>query len=273
MESLSPTFIISAFLAGIITFLAPCTLPLVPGYLSFISGSSIADLQDSQKAGKVRGKIFLNGVFYVTGFSAVFILFGMLFGLGGSFLFAYRDFLIQIGGAFIILFGIFLLVPAASGITNGRVNFMKYPPFSFLAAERQIYLGKKLTPGKPLSSLLFGGSFALGWSPCVGPILGVILTLAASSATLSQGAFLLFIFSFGLAVPFLLTALALEWSSIHFKQIAGSLNWVSLVGGIFLIFFGYMMITGDFAVLNSLIFRFLGSIGLGRYEESLLDSL
>jgi len=203
MEPISLAFVISAFIAGIITFLAPCTLPLVPGYLSFISGASISDLQDPQKARGVRLKIFMNGVFYVIGFSAVFILFGTLFGLGGSIFAQWRGNLIILGGIFVIIFGLFLLAPAITGITNGRVNLMKIPPFNLLGAEHQMRFGNKLKPGKPLSSLIFGGSFALGWSPCVGPILGVILTFAASSATVGQGAFLLFIFSLGLAVPFL----------------------------------------------------------------------
>ena len=273
MEPISIAFVLSAFIAGIITFLAPCTLPLVPAYLSFISGSSISDLQDPEKAKKTRLKIFLNGVFYVTGFSAVFILFGVLFGLGGSIFFEFRDILIKLGGAFVILFGLFLLAPAITAITGGKINLLKVPPFHLLAADRQVHFGSNLTPGKPLSSLIFGGSFALGWSPCVGPILGVILTLAASSATISQGAFLLFVFSLGLAVPFLLTALAIGWASTHFVKMAKYLNYVSLIGGVFLIVLGYMMISGNFIILNSLVFQFLDVIGLGGYEENLLELL
>ena len=273
MEAVSFTFVVSAFVAGVVTFLAPCTLPLVPGYLSFISGSSLSDLQHPEKAKKARSKIFLNGVLYVIGFSAVFIAFGTLFGLGGSLFFQYRDLLITLGGVFVILFGFFLLAPAITGVTNGRINVLRLPFLQFLSAEHQIHAGNKLTPGKPLSSLIFGGTFALGWSPCVGPILAVILTLAASSATVEQGALLLFVFSLGLAIPFLGTALAIGWASTHFAAIAKALNWVSLVGGIFLILLGYMMITGDFVVLNSLIFGFLRSIGLDGYEESLLDLL
>ena len=273
MEPLSFVFIISAFVAGIITFLAPCTLPLVPGYLSFISGASIADLQDPEKAGKVRLKIFMNGVFYVIGFSAIFILFGTLFGLGGSIFIQWRNVMITLGGIFVIFFGLFLLAPAITGITNGRINLLKIPPFHLLSAERQVRFGSKLTPGKPLSSLIFGGSFALGWSPCVGPILGVILTLAASSATLGPGAFLLFIFSLGLAIPFLLTALAVGWASTHFAKITKYLNYVSAIGGIFLVVLGYLMVTGNFIILNSLVFQFLNNFGLDIYQEKLLELL
>jgi len=214
-----------------------------------------------------------HSLFYVVGFSAVFILFGSLFGLGGSIFFEFRDILIRLGGAFVILFGLFLLAPAITALTGGRVNLLKIPPFNLLAADRQVSFGHRLTPGKPSSSLIFGGTFALGWSPCVGPILGVILTLAASSATVGQGAFLLFIFSLGLAIPFLLTALAIGWAATHFKKIAKYLNWVSLIGGIFLIILGYMMVAGNFIILNSLVFQFLNNFGLEMYQENLLDLL
>jgi len=348
MDPISLTFVISAFIAGIITFLAPCTLPLVPGYLSFISGASVKDLQDPEKAHRARLKIFLNGLFYVVGFSTVFIIFGTLFGLGGSLLFAYRDTLIILGGAFVVFFGMFLFAPAlsilfdglhrlwkvvlgipmlisggfllwamyqmiqeylldwqlhvlglrplqevsffieigitisaiifillslATFLTNKRVNFIKFITSGIFAAEHQSSFGRKLTPGKPVSSLIFGASFAVGWSPCVGPVLGIILTFAASSATVGQGAFLLFVFSLGLAIPFLLTALAIGWAATHFVKIAKYLNYVSIVGGIFLIILGYLMISGNFIILNSLVFQLLDQLGLGMYEERLLDLL
>lgn len=240
-------FIIPAFIAGILTFLAPCTLPLVPGYLSFISGATIADLRDPEKARKARLKVFLNGLFYVIGFSAVFILLGSLFGLGGAVFFQYRNIVVSIGGIFVILFGIFLLAPAIALLTSQRINLLGVLPFSLLLGERQIGLARGLKPGTPVSSLAFGGTFALGWSPCVGPILGSILTLAASSATLTQGAFLLSVFSAGLAVPFLAVALGIGWASKHFSKMGKYLNWVSVVGGFFLIFLGIVMVTNNFA--------------------------
>ena len=272
MDPVSFAFIVSAFIAGIITFFAPCTLPLVPGYLSFISGTSVAELQKPKRATRARAKIFFNGVLYVIGFSAVFILFGSLFGLGGSVFFQYRALLIKLGGVFVVLFGVFLIVPAFAGITNGKIHFSRIPFFRFLAADRQIRIANKLAPGNPVSSLLFGGAFALGWSPCVGPILGVILTLAASSATVGQGAFLLFVFSLGLAVPFLLTALAIGWASAHFGKLALSLNWVSLLGGAFLLLLGILMLTGTFLFWIGFVYRFFDFLGI-NYEEVLLDLL
>ncbi|HEY4510183.1 MAG TPA: cytochrome c biogenesis protein CcdA [Candidatus Paceibacterota bacterium] len=250
MDSLSFAFLISAFFAGIVTFFAPCTFPLVPAYLSFIAGS-----------GKTKSHIFLNGVLYVIGFSSVFILLGTLFGLGGSFLFQYKEILVKLGGVLVIALGLYM-AGSALGL----------PFFRFLETDRRFRLAGKLTPGKPISSLLFGASFALGWSPCVGPILGVILTLAASSATIGQGTFLLFVFSLGLAIPFLLTALAVGWASEHFAKIAKYLNWVSVIGGIFLVTLGLMMLMNSYIFWIGLVYRFFAVFGI-NYEEALLDLL
>jgi cytochrome c-type biogenesis protein len=270
MEPLGISFLIAAFVAGIITFLAPCTLPLVPGYLSFISGSSIGDLQDPAKAQKARFKIFLNGLFYVIGFSFVFIILGSLFGLGGAVFFEYRSLITRIGGVLVILFGIFLLAPAISGLSKGKINLLRFPLFRFLVPERQVRVLGKLRPGSPFSSLVFGGTFAVGWTPCVGPVLGAILTFAASSATVGKGAFLLFVFSLGLAVPFLLTALAIGWASKHFAKLGRYLNWVSIVGGIFLIILGVFMATDTFLLWIRYVY---GALQFLNYEEYLLDLL
>ncbi|MCH7828328.1 sulfite exporter TauE/SafE family protein [Patescibacteria group bacterium] len=270
MEPISLTFILAAFVAGIITFLAPCTLPLVPGYLSFISGSSVADLQDPTKAKKARLKIFLNGVFYVIGFSAVFILLGSLFGLGGAVFFQYRSLITRIGGVLIIFFGLFLLAPAITSLSKGKINLLHFPLFRFLVPERQMRVLGKLKPGTPFSSLMFGGTFAVGWTPCVGPILGAILTFAASSATVAKGAFLLFVFSLGLAVPFLLTALAIGWASKHFAKLGRYLNWVAIVGGVFLIILGIFMVTDSFVIWIAYVYNALQFL---NYEEQLLDLL
>lgn len=239
--------IIPAFIAGILTFLAPCTLPLIPGYLSFISGASVSDLKDPSKSRKARSKIFLNGVLYVIGFSAVFIVLGSLFGLGGAIFFQYRALVSQIGGMFVILFGLFLLAPTL-------------PVFRFLLAERQLPGIRNLKPGNPLSSLVFGSAFAFGWSPCVGPILGTVLTLAASSVTVGKGALLLVVFSLGLAIPFLATALAIGWVSQHLGKLSKYLNIVSVVGGVFLILLGLLMVTNNFTLWIAWFYQIFGFI-------------
>ncbi|MBI4050311.1 MAG: sulfite exporter TauE/SafE family protein [Candidatus Doudnabacteria bacterium] len=223
---------IPAFIAGILTFLAPCTLPLVPGYLSFISGVSAQDLNNPETHARARRRVFLNGLFYVIGFSLVFILLGSLFGLGGAALAQYRIWLSRIGGFFVIFFGLYML------------GILKLPIFNFLQAEKQVSVGKWLTPGKPVSSLLFGSAFAFGWSPCVGPVLGSVLLLASSSTTVGQGAVLLAIFSAGLAIPFLLIAAGIGSVGNFLRKISRYLN---IIGGIFLIFLGILLATNQFA--------------------------
>lgn len=239
------SLILPAFIAGILTFLAPCTLPLVPGYLGFISGVSQQDLSDPTKARLARKKIFMNGVFYVLGFSSVFILLGSLFGLGGSALIQYRIWLSRLGGLFVIFFGLFML------------GILRLP---FLAVEKHVGGLKNLKPGNPGSSFLFGATFAFGWTPCIGPILGSILTLAASSATVGQGAFLLAIFSLGLAVPFLLIAATVGSASMHLAKVNKYLPVISAVGGIFLVFLGILLLTDNMGAWIAYVYRIFNFI-------------
>jgi len=248
------SLIIPAFIAGILTFLAPCTLPLVPGYLGFISGVSIQDLQDPLKSKSARRKIFLNGLLFVIGFSLIFILLGSLFGLGGSAFAQYRVWLSRIGGIFVILFGLFM------------IGALRLP---FLNVEKNIGRIKALKPGNPASSLIFGATFAFGWTPCVGPILGSILTLAAASTTVGQGAFLLLVFSLGLAIPFLVIALSIGSASAYLSKISKYLNIISFVGGLFLIFIGILLLTGKIGVWVSYFYSIFDFI---NYER-LLDYL
>lgn len=235
--------IIPAFIAGLLTFLAPCTLPLVPGYLGFISGVNLADLGDPAKAHLVRRKIFYNGLLYVIGFSAVFVLLGSLFGLGGSVFIKYREVLGRIGGIFVILFGLYML------------NIFSLPVFNFLNREKRLNLNF-LKPGRPASSFAFGAAFAFGWTPCVGPVLGSILFLASASGTVAQGAFLLAVFSLGLAVPFLLIAAGIGSASRYLGKIIKYLRFVSIIGGAFLVYLGYLLFTDQFGVWLGKVYEF-----------------
>lgn len=248
------SLIIPAFIAGILTFLAPCTLPLVPGYLGFISGVSATDLHDPSKSKIARRKIFLNGILYVVGFSLVFIVLGSLFGLGGAALVTYRLWFSRIGGIFVIFFGLFV------------IGILKLP---FLNVEKHIGGVKALKPGSPTSSLIFGAAFAFGWTPCVGPILGSILTLAASSATIGQGAFLLAVFSLGLAVPFLIIAASIGSASAYLAKISKYLNVISVIGGVFLVFLGILLLTDKLGVWIAYFYQWFDFINY----ESLLDYL
>lgn len=251
-------FIISAFVAGVLTFLAPCTLPLVPAYLGFISGVSSTDLADPTKVRAVRKKVFLNGLLFVVGFSAVFIFFGTLIGIGGIAFAKYRPILQQASGVLVIFFALYLL-----GV------FRRLPFLDFLDSEKHFPLAHFLKPGKPGSALLFGAAFALGWTPCVGPILGAILTLAATSTTVWQGAGLLAVFSAGLGIPFLLIAGGISSATRYLAKMQKILPWISVIGGIFLFFLGILIVSNNFSVWVSFFYRYLNAF---NYEK-LLDYL
>lgn len=237
--------VIPAFIAGLLTFLAPCTFPLVPGYLGFISGVSFDDMADPDKAKAARGKILKNGIMFVLGFSLIFIAFGVLAGLAGASIAPYRIWLTRIGGAFVILFGLFML------------NVIKIP---FLQTDYKIKTPKFFKQGKPSNSFILGAAFGIGWTPCVGPILASILLLASTTATALQGAYLLAVFSLGLAIPFLALAIGFGRLTSLFKKLNRYLPVISIIGGIFLIFIGLLLLTGNSQQWFSFAYRLLDFI-------------
>lgn len=249
--------IFPVFIAGFLTFLAPCTLPLIPGYLGFISGVSLKEIQNSEQLKNFRWKIFRNAFFFVVGFSAIFIFFGAIAGLAGVTLAPYRMALARIGGVIIILFGLMML------------GVFKSPLFKFLESEKHIAVRKFLIPGHALGSFIFGATFAFGWTPCIGPVLGSVLLLASTSRTVGQGILLLSVFALGLAIPFLLVALGIGSASQHIKKISRYLNVVSIIAGIFLILLGLSLFTNTFSAWIGFSYRLLDFI---NYEK-ILDYL
>jgi len=236
--------LVGAFVAGVLMFLAPCTLPIVPGYLAFIAGVPAGQV------GGARRRIFINALAFVIGFSAIFITLGLFAASLGGLLGPWRETLGRGAGLLVILFGLTML------------GLWKVP---FLSGERHIRLPKWLQLGHPHSSFLVGALFALGWGPCIGPILGSILFLASASATAAQGALLLAVFSLGLAIPFLLCAWAIAQAE-SFVQRAGPLaQTLSTVGGIVLVLLGLLMLTGNMGLLISWGFGVFG----GGYEQLL----
>jgi len=233
MIEISIGFAAASFIAGLLTFLAPCTLPLVPAYLGFISGVDQKELKDPATARFARRKIFLNGLMFILGFTLIFIAFGVLAGFAGTALAPYRVWLARVGGALVILFGLFML-----GVFN----------LSFFQSDKRIPIPSWLKLGKPSSSLFIGGTFALGWTPCVGPILGSILLLAGTSGTALEGGIMLTIFSVGLAIPFLVIAAAFSRATVYVEKISRYLTAVSYVGGVFLILLGLLLITDNFGL-------------------------
>lgn len=245
--------IIPAFIAGLLTFFAPCTFPLVPAYLAFISGGAIHPTVSQHN----HWKVLINAALYVFGFSAVFILLGTAFAFGGQVLFMYRFLLAQIGGVIIIFFGIFLL-----GASNWSI-------FAWLNFERRWFNLSWLHPGKPVSAFLLGATFAFGWTPCIGPILGAVLLLAAHTATVGEGAALLTVFSAGLAIPFLLLALGIGSAGRFVKKLTPFVPVISVVGGVLLILFGTLMVTNHLEIWNHDIYKWFSFF----HYDSLLDYL
>ncbi len=221
---------VTAFVAGILSFLSPCILPLVPVYIANIAGASALspDLVD-------RRPIFLHTISFIVGFSLVFIALGASLGLLGAM--APFEVLYKVGGGLLIVFGIFL---AAST----KVSWLNYEKrLSFAGARGTGYL----------RSLLIGAIFSLGWTPCVGPILGSILVLAASSQTAWQGVYLLLAYCFGLGVPFVVVSLALGAASRYIRWLSRHAFVTSIVAAALLVTVGILMVTGYLEYLTGLI--------------------
>ena len=223
---------VAAFTAGLVSFLSPCVLPLVPGYISMISGASVADLKEGDSA--LLRKVLLHSLFFIIGFSIVFISLGASASWLGQLLLSRMSVLYRIAGVVIILFGLHMTGLLKIGLL--------YRDKRFHAA------GKAATPG---GALVIGLAFAFGWTPCIGPILAAILTLAASQSTILSGVFLLAVYSAGLAVPFLLTSLGVNHFLQFYQRFRAHLHQVEVFGGVILIILGAMILTNQFTRLSS----------------------
>jgi cytochrome c-type biogenesis protein len=228
-----------AFAAGVFSFLSPCVLPLIPSYLSFVSGVSLEEMRGAQAAARVRTRVVLNSVAFILGFSLVFISLGASASfLGGLFL-GYRNAIRLAGGLFVLLVGLYLV-----GL------------FKIAALERYLQFNLKDKPAGYLGSVLVGITFAVAWTPCVGPVLGAVLALAGASGEVGRGIFLLSSYAAGLAVPFFLSALAVN-SFLHFSQrFRRYIRAVHVMGGVLLIVVGILLITDYMTFLNAYVLRF-----------------
>ncbi|HEY6092317.1 MAG TPA: cytochrome c biogenesis protein CcdA [Gemmatimonadales bacterium] len=215
-----------AFAAGLLSFLSPCVLPLIPSYVGYLTGMSVDELQ------RRRGTAVLHGLWFVAGFSLVFVLLGAAASAVGTLLRDYQQWVARVGGVLLILFGIYLL-----GIVRPL----------FLMREWRVELARK--PLGYFGSGLVGVTFGAAWTPCIGPILGGILTLAATSAGLVQGMGLLAVYALGLAIPFLVTALALDRFLVWFQRFRPYIVWVDRIAGVLLILLGVLLVTDSFTVL------------------------
>lgn len=240
------TFIPAAFLAGVLMFLAPCTLPIVPGYLAFIAGSPTG--------ARSRGRIVRNAFAFVLGFSIIFVLLGVFAAGLGGLLAPWRDSISRIAGGIIILFGFTML-----GVIH----------VPGLMQEFHVRIPKFLSIGRWESSMLIGALFALGWSPCIGPVLGTIFLFASISSSVLQGALLLAVFSVGLGIPFILSAVFLSSAQDAFVKWGKATDLLSYIGALILIAVGILMVLGDMGLLISWGYGLFNFVGYDR----LLDYL
>lgn len=224
--------------AGILSFLSPCVLPIFPSYLSFITGLSFSELSGSVNNIRTRRAIILNALCFIFGFSLVFMSLGASFSLLGQLLFDYQQILRKVGGVLVILFGLYI------------AGFLKFP---FLTRTFQFEL--KDRPAGYLGAFIVGVTFAAGWTPCVGPILGSILLYASTAKTAYTGIMMLGAYSLGLAIPFFLSAVALNRFLDYFDRYKRLIPVVSTVGGIFLVFVGGLLLTNYFTILSTYALR------------------
>ncbi|HED08984.1 MAG TPA: cytochrome c biogenesis protein CcdA [Ignavibacteria bacterium] len=227
-----------AFTAGFLSFIAPCALPLVPSYLSYITGLTFKDLTK----GGVKMTTVKHSLLFIAGFSTVFILLGAAASSLGDALREYQSVLRWIGGIIIISFGFYIM-----GLLN----------FKFLNKDKKFEFTKK--PSSLFGSYLVGSSFAIGWTACVGPILGTILFYAGSTGTVTQGIELLAAYSLGLGIPFFLSSFAVNSFLAASKRLKKYMHLIEIISGVFLIIVGILILTNYFAILSSS----LQKIGVG----------
>ena len=241
------TTVLAAFAVGFVSFISPCVLPLVPGYLSAVSGVSLTEIKDRERS---TWRILLPAIVFCASFTVVFVVLGMTATSLGSVLRDSRGTLDKIAGAIIIALGVFfLLTPFVD-----RLN-REWRPEALIS---------RAGSGGPL---LAGAAFAVAWTPCVGPTLGSILTAASVSDTVAKGGILLLFYSLGLAVPFLLTAVAFTRATTAFRWLRDRYLIITAVSGVVLITMGILLFTGELTQLNIEAQQALDSVGLNIFGE------
>lgn len=221
-----------AFMAGTLSFLSPCVLPLVPGYISFLSGLSLEELQQSGQSKKILRKAGLASVLFVAGFSIVFVSLGASASLVGRFLAAHMNILTRVAGVVIVILGLHL-----TGIF--KIGLLNY--------EKRFNI-KRFSPG-PLGAFLIGIAFAFGWTPCIGPILAGILALAATQETVVKGMVLLGVYSLGLGIPFIITGFSVGIFTRFFQRYKRLIRWGEIAAGVLVILIGILIFFNNLTIL------------------------
>ena len=222
---------IAAFVAGVLSFLSPCVLPLVPGYVSLISGATVDELQTNSN--RLLPKVMASSLMFIFGFSIVFIALGAVATEVGQVLARYKSLLAQVAGVVIILFGLHL-----TGLLKIRA----------LYADKRMHNVKG--GSTPWGAFVIGFAFAFGWTPCVGPILAVILSFAATQDSVIKGILLLAVYSAGLAVPFLLTSIGIERFLNFYGRFRRHLHAVEVASGVLLIVLGGLLVLNRFTIIS-----------------------
>ena len=227
----------AAFLAGLLSFISPCVLPLIPVYLGYLSGSTIVGDQPPP-----RKLVFSHALLFVAGFTFVFVvLFGAPVGFLGGALGKFSEYLVWVGGLLLIVFGLH---------TMGLITI---PLFNM---QKRMEYGHDQAPSYARSAII-GMTFAAGWTPCIGPLLGAILTLAIQGQNVGLSMFYLFVYSMGLAIPFLITAWMLTAATSRLKSLNRHMLLIERVSGAFIVIIGVLLITGTFTILNTFFNRFV----------------
>ena len=227
--------LLAAFAAGFLSFVSPCVLPLIPGYISFISGASMDEMRGGTVTAPTtsRAQIFLTSLAFVIGFSLVFIALGASATAVGKFMFARLPLLSKIAGVILIIFGLHTM-----GVFR----------LAFLDTEKRVQTQRK--PAGPVGAMLVGVAFAFGWTPCIGPILGGILAIAGSKNSVWEGVALLAVYSLGLGIPFLITSLAINQFFAAAKKIRKYYHAIELTSGALLVVIGVLIVTGQLTIIT-----------------------
>lgn len=234
MPGIENVSIFIALSAGFISFLSPCILPLIPSYMAFITGISLEELSHEKNLKRVRKIVIINSLLFILGFSIIFITLGASATFIGKFLSRNIRWFEIVGGCVVILLGL---------------HFVGIFRLKFLNREKKIHLKDK--PLGFIGTVLVGMAFGAGWTPCVGPILGAILTMAATTQNIFKGMVLLAFYSVGLGLPFLISGLIIHKFFEYFKAVRKYFKVITAVGGILLIILGVLLITGYFSSISS----------------------
>jgi cytochrome c-type biogenesis protein len=234
--------LLAAFAAGFLSFVSPCVLPLIPGYISFVSGVSVEEMRGDAAPAASRLQIFFTSLAFVIGFSLVFVALGASATAIGKFLFARLPLFSKIAGVILVIFGLHTM-----GVFR----------LAFLESEKRVHSQRK--PAGPFGAMLVGVAFAFGWTPCIGPILGGILAIAGSKNSVTEGVTLLAVYSLGLGIPFLITSLAINQFFGAAKKIRRYYHTIEVASGALLIVIGVLIMTGQLTIITRYLQPYLPS--------------